>query len=579
MLSFVLLSAAILLTLGMNLAVTGWWPSHASPIETEVAPCKEETPVFPLPNPVSFTPLPVTASQVAPALPVAVPKVATKDIRPEEGADSKGVESARSKSPEPSLRDHHPRLVPVFHDCPDSAPSYYLDEPSMRFGLRVVEQPGSNTGTKNLTALKDGRSNNTCVRVDGSERLFGLTAAQLERLPTDAKEHFGYWPGQWLQIKKTLGKDSTGRTRLGLASIWQWHAPAIKITQIVEIIPGDQSRLLDTCLVRYVMENRDPSADHSVGLRFLLDTQIGANDGVPFLIPGDKELCDTCKEFNTPAEVPDYIQALERYDLQNPGTVAALKFKLGKHLEAPARVTIGVWPGPALKLLGYQGPFGSLAPWEVPVLPIKTPLSLNLRAYRWWPDSAVVMYWPERRLRPLEKRVVGFSYGLGQIAASNNNLGLTVGGLFYPGEAFTVTALVTNPRAGETVTLALPKGFKFVQERAQQPVPPLPANASTKVSPVTWKVRRGPGAAHAPCAFQLRRGAIQSRHDLRAPAASTCYGRSRGERARLRDYPQTGTGPLNLGVLSHFLDPKDSFEPVPAISFCARDATGQYEAR
>ena len=82
------------------------------------------------------------------------------------------------------------------------------------------------------------------------------------------------------------------------------------MTQFVEVVPGEQSRLLDTCLVRYVIENQDGAA-HTVGIRFLLDTYIGSNDGVPFTIPGAANLCDTQMEFNSTAEVPDFIQALE----------------------------------------------------------------------------------------------------------------------------------------------------------------------------------------------------------------------------------------------------------------------------
>ena len=68
---------------------------------------------------------------------------------------------------------------------------------------------------------------------------------------------------------------------------------------------------------------------NAVGLRFLLDTYIGSNDAVPFTIAGAKELCDTMKEFNSPADVPDYISALEHQDLKKPGTVAHLSLKYG----------------------------------------------------------------------------------------------------------------------------------------------------------------------------------------------------------------------------------------------------------
>ena len=43
---------------------------------------------------------------------------------------------------------------------------------------------------------------------------------------------------------------------------------------------GREVRPLDTCLVKYKVENRDKST-HQVGLRVLLDTYIGENDGVP----------------------------------------------------------------------------------------------------------------------------------------------------------------------------------------------------------------------------------------------------------------------------------------------------------
>ena len=55
----------------------------------------------------------------------------------------------------------------------------------------------------------------------------------------------------------------------------------LSVTQTVEIIPSSQSNLLDTCLVHYRMKNEDTQSHHA-GLRFLLDTYIGDNDGVPF---------------------------------------------------------------------------------------------------------------------------------------------------------------------------------------------------------------------------------------------------------------------------------------------------------
>src|SRR5262249_45312593 len=142
------------------------------------------------------------------------------------------------------------------------------------------------------------------------------------------------------------------RERIGYRAKWLYSLPKITIEQQVEVIPNGlspdgKSRLLDTCLVTYVITNKDAQS-HKVGLRFLLDTYIGANDGVPFTIPGEKDLCDTFKDFDGPDKVPDFISALEKQDVKDPGTVAHVSLKVGGGLEPPNRVILGAWPNPEL---------------------------------------------------------------------------------------------------------------------------------------------------------------------------------------------------------------------------------------
>ena len=211
----------------------------------------------------------------------------------------------------------------------------------------------------------------------------------------------------------------------------------------------------------------------------MLDTFIGENDGVPFTIPGVERLCDTQHEFEVSDAVPDFIQALEREDLVDPGTIARVQFRLGHGLEAPNRVTLGAWPDGRLSSADPRCR-DSKTMWEVPVLPMKL-----LR------DSAVTIYWDEKELPPGGKRYVGFSYGLGNVSGGEGGgqLALTIGGSFTPGGVFSVTAYVKNPAPGQTVTLSLPEGFRLIEGREQQQVPALSANAASRNSPVTWKVR------------------------------------------------------------------------------------------
>ena len=359
------------------------------------------------------------------------------------------------------LVDPNPYIAIRFHDAPDDK----LPMPTMRFGLVMLrpEDPTHPDRLKRLTFDERGRSNNTCLRVDGDDYLFGQP------------------PGTWIEMKGKLEGSRDGRPRDGLASSWQLAQTKIKVTQEVEIVPGEQSRRLDTCLVRYVIENKDTHR-HSVGIRFMLDTFIGFNDGVPFTIPGATDLCDTKKLFRTSAEVPDFIQALEKDNLSDPGTVAYLQFRIGNQVESPSRVMLGGWPNPELQTIGWKTAKAQLTGWDVPFLSIKERIGRQTAN-----DSAVTMYWDPQPLAPDQTRVVGFTYGLGEVDTreSGGHLLLTVGGRLVRNGEFTLTALVHNPQPGEKLTLTLPPGFSIVKGDATQAVPPVPAGAMRTDSPVT----------------------------------------------------------------------------------------------
>jgi hypothetical protein len=341
-------------------------------------------------------------------------------------------------------------------------------EPSMRFGLTML-QADARGQRKKLTYEEKGLTNNTCVRLDGNEWLFGERPfRRLDGGPS------GDWPGRWLERNARLDRP----LRDGRKSVWVYDKQKIHVAQTVGLVPGEQSGKLDTCLIHYRIDNLD-KLPHVIGLRFLLDTFIGGNDGVPFLIPGGKQLCSTSMEFRRSQDVPDFIQAREREDLANPGTIAHIQLKI-PGMEAPARVTLGAWPNPALG-------FGALQEktlWEVPVLPIH---SIQPG------DSAVVIYWAEKTIAAGTSREVAFAYGLGNVASGEGGgrLALTIGGAFIPNGEFTLTAYVNNPLIGQTLTLDLPDEFSLVGGKARESVPALPADASSRNSPVTWKVRAG----------------------------------------------------------------------------------------
>jgi hypothetical protein len=367
--------------------------------------------------------------------------------------------------------------------APGEIPAFW--DPSMRFGVSMVRDGAGRGEPKRLTYMDDGRTNNAVVRLDGQNRgrgwVFGELPSRVRKTGKPYAPETCY--GHWKEGERDVVLPADARQGEGHKSVWVYDREKVTLTQTVRIVPGPQSRKLDTCLVSYLIENGD-TRGHTIGFRFMLDTFIGGNDGVPFTIPGEKNLCDTKMELN---KLPDFIEALERDNLSDPGTIARLQLRLGERIEPPDRVTLGAWPNTELA----RPPYGDercrqeMTLWDVPVFPIKT---LDP------PDSCVTMYWNERPLQPGERREVGFAYGLGNVASDTDaagRLGLSVGGSFKPGGEFTLTALVSNPQRNETLTLELPDGFQLVSGEATQRVPEVPAGAARRTSPVTWKIKAG----------------------------------------------------------------------------------------
>jgi hypothetical protein len=270
----------------------------------------------------------------------------------------------------------------------------------------------------------------------------------------------------------------------GRRSTWEYEGQRVRVIQTVGLVVGEQTGRIDTCLVHYRIENGD-NVPHRVGLRFLLDTFIGNNDGVPFLIPGHRQLCSTTADFRRAEDVPDFIEAYEFDDLERPGTVAQVRLRLAG-MEAPSRVTLGAWPNPKLRIATARQ---EKTLWEVPLVSLRT---LN--------DSAVTMYWSERQVEAGGAREMAFTYGLGSVSSGDTGgaMALSVGGSFTPRGEFTLTASVRDPAGGQTLRLQLPEGFERIGGAEVERVPPLPADGSTRISPVTWRVRAGPSAGEFP---------------------------------------------------------------------------------
>ncbi len=394
----------------------------------------------------------------------------------------------------------------------DQEPRLELEftERRMRFGIQMTkEQDPNNPGKrKRLTYEERGESNNTCIRLDGLDCLFGQSPGEWLRLPKDLTDEpvlrslLDSCDPKWRasHVRREMIKVPLASGRKGFLSVWQYRE-GIRVYQQVEMVVGEQTRLIDTVLVRYVLENRSEAA-HTVGLRVMLDTFIGANDGVPFTIPGQKGLLTTKQDF-AEKDVPDYIQALERGDLDDPGTVAHMGLK-GFHLG-------GVTLDPIEKLRICRWP-GSEARWEWEPKSIDDQTDGGRDK-----DSCVALYWMPRPLNPGERRDMAFTYGLNRISAtgSGSRLGLTAGGSFRVGGEFTLTAYVKNPQAGQKVKLEpLPDGLQLVEGQDTEQV----VTEGGEYGQVSWRIRSSRvgeyplevtlGGAHAGYTVRIRESSL-----------------------------------------------------------------------
>lgn len=345
----------------------------------------------------------------------------------------------------------------------------YRDD-NQRFGMVMLKErdPQNPDEFKKLTFSKDGTTNNTCVWLDGQENLFGQQ------------------PGSWARDKKNRAKgkywkaieSNNGRKR---ESTWKF-TENVYVTQTVMLVPNDDTRLLDTVLVHYLIENEDKTP-HKVGLRVMLDTYIGAEDGVPFAIPGQSDLLTTKRDFRDYKDIPDFIQALERPNLADPGTTATMILKLPSdvkispedpELDPITRMVICRWPGNPEE----RWDFTKTKFWD-----------MNDKAQGEKNDSCVTLYWDTRVMGPGTKRAMAFTYGMGKISGldgdKNAQLALTYAPKPPPGGSCTVTAWVKNPSQGQKVKIDLPAGMTLADDNAEQPV----NKGGTDLSQVSWKVK------------------------------------------------------------------------------------------
>jgi hypothetical protein len=348
-----------------------------------------------------------------------------------------------------------------------------FNDRNSRFGFvaNKLNDPINPNERKKLTRDANGTSSNVSFRADGYEYLFGIE---------DSNNKYLRDKGRFMKEVPIPGVPNDRGWRTVIRS--QLHS--ISITQDVQVVVGENTLLYDTALVTYVIKNESKTKKCTVGLRAMVDTFVGANDGVPIFIPEHgvppkPSFLLTGLQTFPQKDIPDYIQAVENGNLTDPNaTVAVMGLRL-KGIEVPEKMVICAWPS-------EHG--SSEARWAWPY----QPMDVNPKAK----DSCVVLYWTEASMNPGETRRLGYTYGLGRIAGvteGDETIADTGGGqmrLFTSisrlKKPFTATAYIKSKQEGEKVTMTLPPNVVFAPGQAATQVVPPPSSAG--YSAVSWKV-------------------------------------------------------------------------------------------
>jgi hypothetical protein len=175
------------------------------------------------------------------------------------------------------------------------------------------------------------------------------------------------------------------------------------VSQILTIVRSITTGLLDTAKITYVVTNLG-SIEHEVGVRMMLDTMLGSNDGAPFRARDQAITSDTVF---TLEKMPRFVQAFD--SLSSP-SVTSQATLIGADATPPDRVVFTNW--------------GNLADrvWDALVMPG----SEFLREGEYELDSALALFWDVETLRPGESREYTTLYGMGGISIAPGVLALGV---------------------------------------------------------------------------------------------------------------------------------------------------------
>lgn len=233
----------------------------------------------------------------------------------------------------------------------------------------------------------------------------------------DDKEYvFGKEKGDTIELSHITEKNTVET---------EWKTANISVRQKLKFVSGKTTGNQDTVRIEYVIINKD-NAPHKIGVRVLLDTLLGNNDGAPFSVPGYGEVStDTAFEKD---KMPEYWYAFD--NLKNPTVRSQATLRLPNY-PVPDRIIFS----------NYDRIFQ--ASWNVYLKEGRKFVNgINL-------DSAVAVYWDPKFLEPEKSFDYAISYGLyGAVVETSEAYDMALGCPVKSrvNQPFTLTCDVQNKR-------------------------------------------------------------------------------------------------------------------------------------
>jgi hypothetical protein len=262
---------------------------------------------------------------------------------------------------------------------------------------------------------------------------------------------------------------------------------AVVVEQILEITQSPTTGAPDTARIKYIIQNSG-EAPAEIGLRTVLDTLVGANDGAPFRM-GTQEITEECGMESK--DYPDFWQAFDSLD--QPSVIAQGTLK-GGDVTPPDKIVFTNW--------GKSADY----PWEIPIEPgVKF-----IRAGEDELDSTVTMFWLPRVIDPGSRRVITLYCGLGGVTFSP---GKTFLGISAPAEvqyleeqtrSYTVVTYLEHRGEAKAknvvVNLDLPAGLSLVSGETEMHLDELNPGVTKQIA---WEIKPD-GLYTGDSSFQIR---------------------------------------------------------------------------